>query len=676
MTGFIGKYFEFKCLKTLEDNLDLAWKKLTNPKEIFKLNVGSPLLARMLKDGFMKFTKDYAKANAGALIGASLSAVNTAFGGNFAGLAAAYDNLWFIMVGAMTAYNDYLLRMTQEIAKDTVNKADLKLVELQEIRKDFIVLYNLLVQLSQGTDELYDTYVRQLREALRKIYSVERDVELVWNTLERSGFFLKNRFDDARADLKVAKLLIQPDISEEYYKTIHPGKYDEEFDAPSWKTEASRVSGSGEAFKSEKGFGQAVGDSLSLLARSAGIPATEEQFANMKLVSKQCSRLIKTFKGYFEKSFYLNLQLLAFPVALDGLLDAFPDFANKFLAIQFENFIADIKELRKSMASHLNGSEGNVTSPIPGYDPVVPVLSGMSHAWSVQVTTLDYWFESIPTEALSAQNLNLAAVNEYRRIVALLNTYNDVYSEGQLILPMKAGVEELGNFEQQCLFFMASANTAMYTFSIDDGVLSIGRQILKRCDINIKRTQQIRDTMQAWVDYELPRKDVLDRLYNNLLDSANAGGFDNFASALTRGDWGKLLTMEFADANSVMALLTVLSLLAQCFKDDGKDTSELDELRDAIKEDLSLFDFSLEIDLDLNIFKGILDCIRFRGFGSKFDLQELLCSLVKEISGDEQNAVSSAWDDVGKAFGDATSAVGNVFSGGGSDAPSPAHPQA
>lgn len=682
-TGFIGQYFEFKCLDVLKENIALAWKKLSNPKDIFTLDFSSPLIKSVLQKGFMQFAKDYAQNNVGVLVGAGMGAISQITGRDqFEGLFKAYDSLMFMFVGAMSAYNDYLLRLTQEMAESAVNRGNRKILELQEIRKDFIPLYNVLVLIAMADDDLYDLYVKQLRDALKLLYASERNVELVWNTLRFSNYFLKRRYDNARLQLKAANELVQPDISEDYYKIIHPGNYSEEFDYPSWKTETSRISGSTSMFQSEKAFGNAVGDSLSLLLRSAGIPATEEQFANMKLVSKLTSQLLKTGKGYIEKTFDLNVPLAAFPVALQSLQDSFPEFMLKMLSLQFENFLADMREVRRSMDSHLNGSrnEGDgddnndepLLAPRPGYKPVVPVLSTMSLAWSVQLTVIDGWFDSIPVESLSANNLNQAAVNEYKRVVQALSQYDNVSSGGEVILRMDNGVETVTDFEQQMLLFLSSATIAMYTFSIDDEVLAVGRQILRRTDINLKRTQDIVKLMQGWRDYPLPGQDILDRLHKNIMDTADKGGFDKFKEALASGNFTSLLTLDATNASTIGAALAVVSMLASCFKDDGKDTTELDKARDLITEDLSLFNFSLDINLDINIFKGILDCVTFRGFGDKFGLEELVCKLVQDLVGPAKDAASSQWDSIQDSIGNIGTSVGSKF---GFDGASPADPQ-
>ena len=695
-TGFIGEYFEFKCLAILQENIQTAWKKLSNPQDMFKLDFGSPLLQKVLKDGFMNFAKDYAKNNVGSLVGASMAAIKEVTGRDpFAGLFATYDSLMFMFVGAMSAKNDYLLRITQEIAESAVNRGNQKILELQEIRKDFIPLYNVLVRLAQGTDELYDLYVGQLRLGLTELYKSEKNVELVWNTLQYSGYFLNTRYENAKTQLTTARALVQPDISKDYYKIVHPGNYDEEFDYPTWKTEACRVSGNTSPFQSDKAFGQAVGDSLSLLARSAGIPATEEQFANIKLVSKLTSQLIKTGKEYLKKTFNLNIPLLAFPNALSSLQDKFPDFMLKMLRLQFENFLADMREVRKSMASHLNGSEDAISGPVGAqkarknleesgikltsrksavgsYKPVLPVLSTMSLAWTVQLNVLDGWFDSISVEALSANNLNKAAVDEYKRVVGALNAYDDVISGGTNILSMENGVEQVAEFEQQMLLFLSAATIAMYTFSIDDTILALGRQILQRTDTNLRRTQEIVALMKGWRDYPLPGQEILDRLHSNIINTADLGGFDKFKDKLSGGDFTSLLTLDATNASSIGVALAVISLLASCASEDGRDTTALNKARDSITEDLSLFNFSLSINFDLNIFEGIRNCIVFKGLSKKFDLEELICNLVKDLGITPGASVSNQWDSVQDSIGNLGEDIGNSMGYSGA---SPADPQ-
>ena len=667
--GFIGQFFEFKCLDILKSNIDLAWKKLNDDLSKATWSLSSPGLEYALKNGFMAFAKQYAQQNAGKMIGAAIHLVAKATGKNpFAGLMAAYDSLMFIFVGAMSAYNDYLLRLTQELAEAAVNRGNRKLLEIQEIRRDFIPLYNVLVRLSQGNDALYDLYVGQLREGLRKLYKSEKGVELVWNTLRSSGYFLNQRYETAKQDLKDAADLVQPDISPDYYEAIHPGDYSEEFDYPSWKTEASRASGSSSMFSSDKAFGNSVGNSLSLLSRSVGIPATEEQFANMKLVSKLTQQLITTGQGYMLKTFDLNTSLLAFPTALSSLSDAFPDFMIKMLELQFESFLSDMGDVRKSMSSHLNGSEKNVFGPQGGFKPKIPVLSTMSLAWTVQLRLIDGYFESIPVAALSANNLNVAAVNEYKRVVGKLRTYNNVVSGGEVILEMEAGVETVTDFEQQMLLFLTSATMAMYTFSIDEEILAVGRRLLQRCDINIRRTQEIIDLMQGWKDYELPGQAILDELHNNVIATAEKGGFDKFKQALESGNFTSLLTLDGTNASTIGAALLVLSFLSRCFAKEGKPTEDLDDARDLLTQDLSLFNFSFDLDLSFNIFQGLADCVKFRGFGKSLDLEALLCKLIKDLVADKKDAASSQWDKIGDAFGNFGTSIGNSLGFDGASA--------
>jgi len=633
--GWISSFFEFKCFAIMEKNIELAWKKLSNPTELFKLELGSPLLQKVLTDGFVPFIKDYAKKNATQLIGASVTAIAKGAGLKYNpldGIFAAWESLWFMFAGAMAANNDYILQLTKENARQIVILCEVKLVELQEIRKNFIPLYNVLLSLAQGKDDLAELYLSQLRSALEKVYYSERDVTLVANTLLKTSYFLTDRFETAKARLEEASELIQPRLNEDYYKKVTPEPYDEEFDARPWKIQAARVSENGSMFSSDKAFGNVVGNSLSLLARSVGIPATKEQFANMKLAATYISKLLKAGKGYFEKCARLNAALTLFPLALNTLVDGFPDFMKKMLEFQFSNFLSDMAELRASMASHLNGrgqplntdvpptpsglkavgSFGNVDqntfgqagspiTPVPGYKPVIPVILAMANIWHVQCKTLTAWFDSIPVKALSANNLTKGAVDEYKRVVSTLKGYNNVYSGGQEILSMKAGVEELSQFEQQILLFITSASLAMYTFNIDESILSVGRSILTRCDINIRRTEEIAALMQGWYDYELPGQEVLNQMQNSIINAADKGGFTGFKRAMLEGKYSELLNMNASGGNTAVATMAAISFLTSCMLDDGKDTDELDDIKDTLNEDLSLFNFSLELDLDFNM---------------------------------------------------------------------------
>lgn len=693
--GWISTFFEFKCLDIFKRNIDLAWQKLSNPQEMFKLEMGSPLLGKILSDGFSGFIKGYVKSNATALIGASAQAISAATGrpNPLQGMYNAYNALWFTFVGTMSSYNDYLLYLTQKTAEDIVRKSEVKLVDLQAIRQYLVPLYNTLLLLSQGKDDLYETYLAQLRLGLFKLYRSERSVTLVANTLLRTGYFLTNRFDAAKEDLRQARLLVQPKLNESYYKQVTPPPYDEEFDSQPWKTEAARVGGNANMFRSDKEFGNVVGDSLSLLARSVGIPATEEQFANMKLVSYYTSELLKGGKYYLEHTFKLNASLTAFPLALDQLVDSFPDFMKKLLEIQFGNFLTDMAEVRKSMASHLNGrgeaigpsdasfsttggfrpsTYGDPTVPVIGYKPVIPVVLTMSVAWSAQLAVLNEWFDSIPVSALTANNLNRQAVNEYKNTVGVLKTYNDVFVGGQAVLGMEAGVEELTQFEQQMLLFLSSATIAMYTFSIDPSILAVGRNLLQRCDVNIARTQQIIRIMKRWSEYKLPAQEILNQMHANLINIAETSGYDKFIEAVNGGDFKKLLTFDPQNASTLGTALAVVSFLHKCFAGEDKDTSILDDVRDSITEDLSLFNFSLEVDLDFNIFKGISECVKFRGLGKKFDLEEALCTLVKDLVGFASNPISSQWDKIKESLGNTGASIGNSL---GFDGESPGSAQ-
>ena len=698
--GWIASLFEFKCFEIMEQNIDLAWKKLSNPTEMFKMELGSPLLQKVLNDGFTNFLKDYAKKNATQLIGASMTALAKAAGvpNPLNGIFAAWESLWFMFAGAMAANNDYILQLTKENARQIVLLCEVKLVELQEIRKNFIPLYNVLLALSQGEDSLTELYLSQLRSALEKVYYSERDVTLVANTLLKTSYFLTDRFETAKSRMREASELIQPKLNEDYYKKVTPEPYDEEFDAYPWKTQAARIGGNGSMFSSDKAFGSVVGDSLSLLARSVGIPATEEQFANMKLAATYISKLLKAGKGYFVKCARLNAALMLFPLALNTLVDGFPDFMKKMLEFQFSNFLSDMAELRASMAAHINGrgqpvdtsargsfsfgsaqvpstsgQAGSPIEPVPGYKPVIPVILAMANVWHVQCKTLTAWFDSIPVKALSANNLTKGAVDEYKRVVSVLNGYNNVYSGGQEILTMEAGVEELSQFEQQILLFITSASLAMYTFNIDESVLSVGRAILTRCDINIRRTEEIAALMQSWYDYELPGQEVLNQMQSSIINAANKGGFTGFRDAMLEGKYSDLLNMNASGGNTALATMAAISFLASCLLDDGKDTDDLDEIKDTLNEDLSLFNFSLELDLDFNIFKGILDCIKFKGLGLKFDLEEIICEFVREYTAKfldpAADAVSSAWDSIGDSIGDMGESLGNSM-GFGDPSPS------
>ena len=207
-----------------------------------------------------------------------------------------------------------------------------------------------------------------------------------------------------------------------------------------------------------------------------------------------------------------------------------------------------------------------------------------------------------------------------------------------------------------------------HSVSIDEEILAVGRRLLQRCDINIRRTQEIITLMQGWKDYELPGQAILDELHNNVIATAAKGGFDKFKQGLESGDFTSLLTLDGTNASTIGAALLVMSFLSRCFAEEGKPTEDLDAARDLLTQDLSLFNFSFDLDLSFNIFQGLADCVKFRGFGKKFDLEALLCKLIKDLVADKKDAASSQWDKIGDAFGNFGTSIGNSLGFDGASA--------
>lgn len=644
-------YLTQKCLQKMDENVALIVKKFSDPGKLIDANASGALVeaAQGGMGALATLAEEYLRQNSDALLFAALKAT-----GLEKKMEEAFKGFQDLLAAALMAQNNLVYRMTKEIAwslMEELSKKDKLLIHLGEKVKE---LYSALASLV-GAPDSWSAYRQYLEQALQLVAGTRADLQLVYNTLSRNGYWLNKRFDGTITKLEKARDLITPKDNNPAIQKISEGSYKINQALGTVLPDASRdkkalAEGRDQAKARagivNKGF-QTMGQGLAIfgegLSDNFPIPTTSQGWQATVAIGKLSNDVLIAMQGYFGHTNKVNALVESFKLSLGALNTAMPSFLKNYILNRLQPTYNRVDTLVHSMAKVLNGDQDAITGPIAGYKPNSVQLTVNGFKWISDINLILQGYKSIPKSALDKMALDQDAANEFKSIVARIN---NMYPGGVLATPMgryrmTGGIEALGDLETQLLTFILEANNAVISASVRREILPVGRAVLGRLELGIKADHDLYALMEEWYAYPLPQNDLLDKLFAGLAKMLAAAGLDRALAALQSGDYKSLFSASGMLCTFVGASLAVLALLKSCdMSKHDKDT--LKEIESDLNADMDLFNFNFSINFDLAIFKNIFDCLKLTGFANLFTSKEFLCGLAQ----DTVNCASAALPNV------------------------------
>jgi len=637
----LALYLTEKCRKKMEDNISYISQKLAHPEEIIKFNASEGLQKAIAGglSGLYSLAENYVKQNSDALIVSGIDYVADLTGASKS-MSDALQKFQNYLAAAYMAQNNMIYKMTQEVALTTMeelSKKDQKLVALADRVRE---LYAALASLVGATDYWTD-YYSTLRQALSLVASTRTDLNLVYSTLSKNNYWLQKKFDGTVVKLEQARDLITPKNNNPAVQKISEGSYNinRTYCTP-WPNRASPEKSKQESasrYKQvESGF-KTMGKGLAIfgdgLTDTFPFPTKEQTWQATLAIGKLSNFTLIEMQGYFSLANKVNALIIGFKDSLGMLKSGMPLFIKDYVLSRLKPTNARVNTLVTSMSLVLNGEEGRLSGPKPGFKPNSLSVTVSGFKWVSDINLILQGYKTIPKSFLDQLSASQDAENKFKSIVSRIN---NMYPGGSIRttagrLSMTGGVESLGDLETQLLAFLLEANNSIISGTVRKSILPLGRAILGRLELGLKADHELYALMEEWANYELPDNDLLQDNYDGLLGMLVAAGLDRAYDCLKNGDFSNLFQMKGITGTYTGAALDTVSKLLGC-KLSTDEYNNLKKVESELNSDMDLFNFSFSIDFDFAIFANILECLRLRNFSDLFSAKELLCGIIQDIA--------------------------------------------
>lgn len=635
-------FFSQKCLKKLSENVTYINQKLANPDQIINYNASEGLQKAVAggMSGLYSLAENYVKQNSDALIMSGLSNLPKKYAGAGKAMAESLQKFQNYLAAAYMAQNDLIYKMTQEAAitiMEDLSLKDQKLVALADrVRELYAALASLV-----GAGDYWTDYYSTLRRALALVDSTRTDLNLVYNTLQKNDYWLQKKFDGTVTKLEQARDLITPKKNNPAIQKISEGSYnvnrtyctpwpDRANPAKSKQESASRWKQVESGFKT-MGKGLAIlGDGLT---DTFPFPTKEQTWQATLAVGRLSNFVLIEMEGYFKITNKVNAQITGFKEALSLLRSGMPLFIKDYVLDRLKPTNTRVNTLVTSMSLVLNGEEGRLSGPKPGYKPNSHSVTVSGFKWVSDINLILQGYKTIPKSFLDQISASQDAANKYKSIVARIN---NMYPGGSIRttagrLAMTGGIEELGDLEIQLVAFLLEANNSIISGTVRKSILPLGRAILGRLELGLKADHELYALMEDWATYVLPQNELLKDSYDGLIGMALAAGLDRVYDCMKNGDFSNLFKMRGIEGTYTGSALDTVAKLLNC-KLSTNEYNNLKKAQNELNSDMDLFNFSFSIDFDLAIFANILECMRLRSMADLFTTKELLCAVVQDIA--------------------------------------------
>lgn len=375
-----------------------------------------------------------------------------------------------------------------------------------------------------------------------------------------------------------------------------------------------------------------------------GVPTDADQFSNIMAIPAMTSKVVLSGKNYFRSTLLANAYTQSFTSALDQLLSSLPSVLKNFVVSMFDEASNNLEDLKGNMATLLNGAPGRISSQAPNFRPNPLNVSSYAFKWNLDLNLIRGVLDSIPAESLSDINLSAGPVNAYRSAVEKLLKI-DTYRSGNSIVLGEDGTEDVGQLESQLFSLLTEGNTLIFTGSLREEIISLGRTIVRNLELAQKRDEDILKILNDWNNYPLPLEGELEEMMSGVRTVLKDLGLDKMADFFDEGKFSDMFSITNGRAATyVGSALIGLALLKECF-DTPEDSDELDKIVNELEREEQLLDVKLSINFDLAIFEKIRECTKFENLSASLNLKEIFCGLVAQSGvGDKLSAVFDSVD--------------------------------
>jgi hypothetical protein len=637
----LAMFFSQKCLKKMEANVTYISQKLAHPETIINFNASEGLKKAVAggMSGLYSLGESYVKQNADALILSSAVYITKQAGAGKA-MTEALQRFQDYLAAAYMAQNDLIYKMTQEVAvtiMEELSKKDQKLVALADRVRELYAALSSLV----GAPDYWTDYYSTLRQALALVASTRTDLNLVYSTLKKNDYWLQKKFDGTVTKLEKARDLITPKNNNPAVQKISEGSYNinRTYTTP-WPDKANPAKSKQESAtrwkQVEQGF-KTMGKGLAIfgdgLTDTFPFPTKEQTWQATLAVGRLSNFVLIEMEGYFKLANKVNAQITGFKESIALLRSGMPSFIKEYVLKRLEPTNKRVNTLVTSMSLTLNGEEGRLSGPKPGYKPNSLAVTVSGFKWVADINLILQGYKTIPKSFLDQLSVSQDAANKYKSIVARIN---NMYPGGSIRtvagrLAMTGGIEELGDLEIQLIAFLLEANNSVISGTVRKSILPLGRAILGRLELGLKADHELYALMEEWANYELPENELLNDSYSGLLGMLVSAGLDRVYDCLKNGDFSNFFKTKGITGTYTGAALDAVAKLLGC-KLSTNEYNNLKKAQSELNSDMDLFNFSFSIDFDLAIFANILECLRLRSLADIFTAKEVLCAIVQDIA--------------------------------------------
>jgi hypothetical protein len=468
------------------------------------------------------------------------------------------------VTAALTAKNDLAMFFIQQLANQIIIAIDKKRAITQKLRLKMNELYNILVLITT-TKPFFDTYLRQLRQALLRMYEARNDFSLIRNTLVSRDLWLDIRYAQAIDKIKQAEKLMEPESA---------SPTDVKF------TDQGLLAGT-------------------------GVPSQPQQLMLLLALPQKVKEVLSCANGYFVAVAKLNALLLAYILAYGQFTGGVNRKLKQFTVNTMDNLIGMMDELISSMAKQLNGSPSSILQPdtvqVNLLDPQFlanarnqlqsggnigvtdssQALSGQSYTkpfepnpistsssalgWLIDIKVILAYSELVPGPVLKSLNVSNRALELYDDSVKKLKSFGNA-TEGDSVLFAVDGREEIGQLEKQLSRFLIAAAKGITFVEDAKAVLPLGRTIMRRLDMSYIRDGEIRQVISNFANADLAFPSALKRTGNSVFKMLDKFGLDRASDSLRNGGFADFFNMNSKTATYAGAAIAGFAVLSNCLK--------------------------------------------------------------------------------------------------------------
>lgn len=594
--GAISKHFSDKCFRAIEENIRIVLEKLANPKDLFTFEVSGALVDsvdQVMSGGLDAFKQDFVQETATRAAVQAVDAVGAEYPDLTENIQKTINTAFNIINFAFLANNGLVLFMMKIVARNIINQLDSKASRTAALKDYLTQLHNILLTMKNGEPGVYDEYLDVLRSALIDVIQAETRVQLVQSTLQSSSIYLSRPYEDAKGFVASALMKVKPT---ETNPLIAPF------------TRPDGAFGGGDRPYAKVG---------ATLLDVAGLPSTGEQVDNMLQVPAMTEAIVTAIRDYGGIVASINGMLRNFSQGLNALETTLYDSVQKYARDHLQRILNDLGYTKNSMDNVLSQR-----SPNPAK------VTTKSFEWAIRLSNTLALMKVLPSDILGKINAPVAEVAFYESTIEQLKRL-DTIGTGQAVLIAEDAREDVGALETQLLPLLLQANAKVFTLGIDDSLLSLNKNLIKRMDLTISRDAEIRAILQAFVDYPLALEDELNNAINAVNDLLSKAGLDRALDLINTGDLASFFDMNPKTASYVGAALNGLAFLKDCF-DTEEEREKYNEVQDELESDTDLLNVQIGFNLDLRFFQNLEECLRVEGLVKMFELDEYLCGLAEE----------------------------------------------